>query len=184
MDKKDLQKRLKSLAVKTGRLCIKLPFDPVNKVYIDQIIRSSTSSAANYRSAGRAKSKADFVNKLKIVEEELDETMKAAIAEKEKMIWTGFLAQEVEASAYETGFVFSGVDKPRNEHGVYGLRYAEFVAPLVKAVQELSAQGNALQKEISVLKSSAINTGNQQQKIETLTKRIERLEQLLFVKTN
>ena len=75
MDKKELQKRLKSLAVKTGKLCIKLPFNPTNKVYIDQIIRSSTSSAANYRSACRAKSKADFVNKLKIVEEELDETM-------------------------------------------------------------------------------------------------------------
>jgi four helix bundle protein len=75
MDKKELQKRLKSLAVKPGKLCIKLPFNPANKVYIDQIIRSSTSSAANYRSACRAKSKADFVNKLKIVEEELDETM-------------------------------------------------------------------------------------------------------------
>jgi four helix bundle protein len=75
MDKKELQKRFKSLAVKTCRLCIKLPFNPVNKVYIDQIIRSSASSAANYRSACRAKSKADFVNKLKIVEEELDETM-------------------------------------------------------------------------------------------------------------
>src|SRR5215208_905224 len=75
MDKKELQKRLKSLAVKTGKLCIKLPFNPANKVYTDQVIRSSTSSAANYRSACRAKSKADFVNKLKIVEEELDETM-------------------------------------------------------------------------------------------------------------
>jgi len=75
MDKKELQKRFKSLAVKTGKLCIKLPFNPANKVYIDQIMRSSASSAANYRSACRAKSKADFVNKLKIVEEELDETM-------------------------------------------------------------------------------------------------------------
>ena len=75
MDKKELQKRFKGLAVKTGKLCIKLPFHPANKVYTDQIIRSSTSSAANYRSACRAKSKADFVNKLKIVEEELDETM-------------------------------------------------------------------------------------------------------------
>ena len=75
MDKKELQKRFKSLAIKTGKLCIKLPFNPPNKVYIDQIIRSSTSSAANYRSACRAKSKADFVHKLKIVEEELDETM-------------------------------------------------------------------------------------------------------------
>ena len=75
MDKTELQKRFKSLAIKTGKLCIQLPFNPANKVYIDQIIRSSTSSAANYRSACRAKSKADFVHKLKIVEEELDEKM-------------------------------------------------------------------------------------------------------------
>ena len=75
MDKKELQKRFKSLGIKTGKLCIKLPFNPASKVYIDQTIRSSTSSAANYRSACRAKSKADFINKLKIVEEELDETM-------------------------------------------------------------------------------------------------------------
>ena len=75
MDKKELQKRFKNLAIKTAKLCIKLPFNAANKVYIDQIIRNSTSSAANYRSACRAKSKADFVHKLKIVEEELDETM-------------------------------------------------------------------------------------------------------------
>lgn len=40
-----------------------------------QLVRSSTSTAANYRAACRAKSKADFVNKLKIVEEEADETI-------------------------------------------------------------------------------------------------------------
>ena len=75
MDKKDLQKRFKALAVKTAKLCFKLPFNAANRVYIDQITRSSASPAANYRSACRAKSKADFVNKLKTVEEELDETM-------------------------------------------------------------------------------------------------------------
>ena len=75
MDKKDLQKRFKSLAVNTSRLCFKLPYNVANKVYIDQIIRSSSSSAANYRAACRGKSKPDFVNKLKTVEEEVDETM-------------------------------------------------------------------------------------------------------------
>jgi trimeric autotransporter adhesin len=49
---------------------------------------------------------------------------------------TGFLAQEVESSAIETGFDFNGVDKPANEKGTYGLRYAKFTVPLVKAVQE------------------------------------------------
>lgn len=40
-----------------------------------QLLRSSTSAAANYRAACRAKSASDFLNKLKIVEEETDETM-------------------------------------------------------------------------------------------------------------
>ena len=45
------------------------------KLYINQLIRSSNSVAANYRSVRRAKSKPDFINKLKIVEEELDENL-------------------------------------------------------------------------------------------------------------
>ena len=75
MNKKELKARLKQLAINTAKLCMKLPPNPANKVYIDQVIRSSTSSAANYRSACRGKSKPDFINKLKTVEEELDETM-------------------------------------------------------------------------------------------------------------
>jgi four helix bundle protein len=75
VDKNDLKKRLMRLAINTSRLCLKLPFNPVNKVYIDQIIRSSSSSTSNYRAACLGKSKADFINKLRTVEEELDETM-------------------------------------------------------------------------------------------------------------
>src|SRR4030095_15383830 len=70
----ELKRRLKLLAINTAKLCTKLPFNAINKVYTDQVIRSS-SSAANYWSACRAKSTPDFVNKLKTVEEELDETM-------------------------------------------------------------------------------------------------------------
>jgi four helix bundle protein len=75
MDKKELKARLKQLAINTAKLCTNLPLNPVNKVYIDQIIRSSSSSASNYRAACRGKSKPDFINKLKTVEEELDETI-------------------------------------------------------------------------------------------------------------
>src|SRR4026208_2233304 len=75
MDEIELKKRLKLLAVNTAKLCMKLPSNAANKVYIGQILRSSSSSAANYYSACRGKSKADFINKLKTVEEELDETM-------------------------------------------------------------------------------------------------------------
>jgi four helix bundle protein len=41
---------------------------------VRQLVRSSTSVGANYRAACRAKSTADFINKLKIVEEEIDES--------------------------------------------------------------------------------------------------------------
>ena len=54
---------------------LKLPYNVVNKTYIAQIVRCSSSSSANYRAACRGKSKADFIHKLRIVEEELDETM-------------------------------------------------------------------------------------------------------------
>jgi trimeric autotransporter adhesin len=56
--------------------------------------------------------------------------------EKSQIVYTGFIAQEVEKAANEVGFNFSGVDAPKNENDFYGLRYAEFVVPLVKAVQE------------------------------------------------
>ena len=62
------------------------------------------------------------------------------LAEQEAIRYTGFLAQEVEQAARETGYTFSGVEKPANEQGTYGLRYAEFVVPLVKAVQEQQQQ--------------------------------------------
>ncbi len=59
-----------------------------------------------------------------------------SIAEKEKTVFSGFIAQEVEQAAKELNYDFSGVDKPNNDRDLYGLRYAEFVVPLVKAVQE------------------------------------------------
>ncbi len=59
--------------------------------------------------------------------------------------YTGFLAQEVEQAAESVGYDFSGVDAPQHERDNYSLRYAEFVVPLVKAVQELEAENKALQ---------------------------------------
>ena len=75
MDKHELKNRLKQLAVKTGRLYLKMTQTFINRVYIGQVIRCSSSPASNYRAACRGISKADFINKLRIVEEELDECM-------------------------------------------------------------------------------------------------------------
>lgn len=75
-----------------------------------------------------------------------------AEAMKGSMQQTGFIAQEVEQVAQSIGFDFSGVDAPKNENDYYGLRYAEFVVPLVKAVQEQQAIIEDQQKQINELK--------------------------------
>lgn len=64
---------------------------------------------------------------------------------------TGFIAQEVEALIKKTGYVFSGVDAPENENDPYGIRYADFVVPLVKAVQEQQKQIEEQNKKIDSL---------------------------------
>lgn len=62
--------------------------------------------------------------------------MKAGRDEKATKTYTGFIAQEVEQAANECNYDFSAVLKPENEKTPYNLTYAEFVVPLVKAVQE------------------------------------------------
>ncbi len=67
---------------------------------------------------------------------------------KEDELQSGFIAQEVEVAAQNIGYDFHGVDKPKTQHQHYGLRYAEFTVPLVKAVQELSEENAALRNII------------------------------------
>ena len=64
---------------------------------------------------------------------------------------SGFIAQEVANAALLSGYDFSGIDLPRGQNGHYGLRYAEFTIPLVKAVQELSAENEVLKKRVEQL---------------------------------
>jgi trimeric autotransporter adhesin len=87
--------------------------------------------------------------------EEWNKQMKDAIADKEKIVFTGFVAQEVEKAAKDAGFTFSGVDKPRNDSGLYALRYAEFVVPLVKAMQEQQEMIKELQSKVQTLEGNA-----------------------------
>jgi four helix bundle protein len=75
MPEKNLVNRTFDFAVAVGKLVTQLPYDLLNRQYFAQIIRSSASVGANYRASQRAKSSQDFINKLKIVEEEADETL-------------------------------------------------------------------------------------------------------------
>ena len=71
----DFKVRTFQFAVAVEKLILDLPYNTVNKVYFNQPIKSSSSIGANYRAAKRAKSDADFINKLKISEEEADESV-------------------------------------------------------------------------------------------------------------
>ena len=75
MDKNAFKTRTKQMAIRVIKMTESLPKSKAGNVIGRQIIRSATSVGANYRAACRAKSTADFINKLKIVEEEADETL-------------------------------------------------------------------------------------------------------------
>jgi len=91
----------------------------------------------------------DFIMKLKPVTYNLDmeaiakflntpDSLRLLQSEllKGKEIQSGFIAQEVEYAANCVSYDFHGIDIPKNDSSYYGLRYAEFVVPIIKAIQE------------------------------------------------
>ncbi len=78
---------------------------------------------------------------------EPSEAVKKARDEKSAIIYSGFIAQEVEKTATGLGYEFSGVDAPKHDDDFYSLRYAEFVVPIVKAIQEQQQQIETLSPE-------------------------------------
>jgi len=91
----------------------------------------------------------DFILKLRPVTYNLDinaiakfyktpDSLRSSKSElyKTKELQSGFIAQEVEKTSKAIGYDFHGVDKPMNSKSHYGLRYAEFTVPIVKAIQE------------------------------------------------
>lgn len=75
MDKVTFKYRTKQLGLAVIQLVEEFPRTQLAKVVCDQILRSSLSVGANYRAVCRAKSDKDFISKMKIVEEECDETV-------------------------------------------------------------------------------------------------------------
>jgi four helix bundle protein len=75
MNKSELKSRTKKFALRIIKLVDELPNTKTGHTIGNQIIRSGTSIAANYRAACRARSSAEFISKLAIVEEESDETL-------------------------------------------------------------------------------------------------------------
>jgi four helix bundle protein len=75
MNEEQFKRRTKDLALRVMKLINSLPQTTTAQVIGKQLLRSGTSVGANYRAACRAKSTADILHKLAIVEEEADETL-------------------------------------------------------------------------------------------------------------
>jgi four helix bundle protein len=75
MTEVEFKQRTKDIAIRIIKLVQSLPKNWVAETIGKQLLRSGTSIGANYRAACRAKSTADIINKLAIVEEEADESM-------------------------------------------------------------------------------------------------------------
>lgn len=75
MNSTELQNRTKKLALEIIKLAKQLPNNRVSWTFSDQIIRSATSVAANYRAVCRARSDKEFIAKMGVVIEEADETL-------------------------------------------------------------------------------------------------------------
>lgn len=74
MTEEDLKKRTKALALRVLKLVGALPKNTAGRTIGGQLARAGTSVAANYRAACRARSKAEFISRLGVVEEEADES--------------------------------------------------------------------------------------------------------------
>jgi four helix bundle protein len=74
MDAEDLKKRTKQFALRILKLVSALPNNIQGRTVAGQLVRSGTSVGSNYRAACRGRSRAEFVAKLGIVEEESDES--------------------------------------------------------------------------------------------------------------
>ena len=74
MNQIEFKRRTKQLGLAVIRMTEKFPVTRLAWVVKDQILRSALSVGANYRAVCRAKSDKDFINKMRIVEEEADET--------------------------------------------------------------------------------------------------------------
>ena len=75
MTREEMKKRTKTCANRVVKVCSALPGNWVAQTLGKQLLRCGTSVGANYRAVCRAKSNSDFINKLRIVEEECDESL-------------------------------------------------------------------------------------------------------------
>ena len=111
MDKKTLQIRTKKFHIDIIKFCNDFPRTAAGYEIAKQILRSSGSVAANYRASARAKSKADFINKIQIVLEEADESLYWLEIIEEANIKSGIETKKLISEANELTAIFTATNK-------------------------------------------------------------------------
>lgn len=118
MNSTDLKNRTKSFALSIIKLLKSVPKDFISEVLFRQLLRCSTSVAAkNYRSACRAKSRADFIHKIGAVEEEADEALFWLEMITESEILSFDQTKTLINEANELTAIFTSIRKTTKENG-------------------------------------------------------------------
>ena len=114
----DLKFRTKIFALNIIKLVKSMPDDRIGRVLGNQILRSGTSVAANYRSACKARSKADFISKITVVEEEADETTLWLEPIMESETLNNDLTKVLHKEANELTAIFTSSGKTAKENNI------------------------------------------------------------------
>ena len=137
----------------------------IDALKLDKFLREDRNTSTNLELSEEEKAE----------EAKYKRAYKDYLKEKSNIRYTGFIAQEVEAVAEKTDFEFSGLVKPSHEKDPYSLRYAEFVVPLVKAVQEQQEVIKELEEKLTASAQLKQTVENQQQQINELQLLVEKL---------
>lgn len=133
----------------------------VDALKLDQFLRQGMEDLPAGKEDQSAEEKAQA--------QERRQTYEGYLREKSAIRYTGFIAQEVEKAMNNSGFEFSGLVKPAHDQDHYSLRYAEFVMPLVKGMQEQQGLIEKQEKEHQI----------QQHQIEQLQTEVTELKALV-----
>ena len=116
MDKTELKKRTQKFSIDILKFIETLPNRRALNVLSNQLLRSATSVGANYRSACKGKSSADFINKITICEEEADESIYWLDLMIESELVNSSILPTLKKEATELTAIFTAIGKTSKEN--------------------------------------------------------------------
>lgn len=114
MTSDELKLRTKKFALRVIKLTESLPKNSLGKVLGNQLLRSATSIGANYRAACRSRSKVEFISKIRIVEEEADESIYWLELIKESKLISEEKISSLIKESNELTAIFTSIEKSLN----------------------------------------------------------------------